>query len=61
MKTTNKYCSLCKGQTLTRHKNPGNICDPCWLSIQQDDIELTLWQSAITMKKQKEKQLWTGK
>jgi hypothetical protein len=46
MKTSDQYCSVCGGQVFTRHKNPGNICDPCWLTIQQEDIEDQLWHLA---------------
>jgi hypothetical protein len=43
---TSQYCSVCGGQVFTRHKNPGNICDPCWLTTQQEDIEDQLYYLA---------------
>jgi hypothetical protein len=61
MKHSSKYCTICRGQIFSRHVNPGNICDPCWLAIQQDDIEFELWQPTKSKKKQKEEQIWTGK
>jgi len=55
MKVSKNYCSICNGPFSARHRNPGNICDPCWLKIQQDDIELNIWRSTTLNTSQKEK------